>query len=157
MQKLAAQASELLVETGMLMSLVNVGFCHRYCIRPKSTEACPQMSFRQSSSCQETLGNRDAPRESVYIHSLLVAAQGDDAYTALLAKVTGILDKRQHVYRQSDLHIPLERSPGDPSDCGATPAAVAYRRARLLCMLCRACCAELSCPHSAKLGCGVLP
>ncbi|KAK9908154.1 hypothetical protein WJX75_003434 [Coccomyxa subellipsoidea] len=53
--------------------------------------------------------------------------QGDDAYTALLAKVTGILDKRQHLYRQSDLHIPLERSPGDPSDCGATPAAVAYR------------------------------
>lgn len=123
---------------------------------PKAQRPAPRCRFVRALPAKRQ-GIRDALRESVHIHSLLVAAQGDDAYTALLAKVTGILDKRQHLYRQSDLHIPLERSPGDPSDCGATPAAVAYRRARLLCMLCRACCAELSCSHSAKLGCGVLP
>ena len=55
-------------------------------------------------------------------------AQGDDAFDATLAKVTGILDTRQHLYAQADLHIPLEGSHGDPSDIGATPAIVAYRR-----------------------------
>ncbi|EIE21055.1 shikimate kinase, partial [Coccomyxa subellipsoidea C-169] len=43
-----------------------------------------------------------------------------------------ILDKRQHMYAQADLHIPLEGSPGDPSDCGATPAVIAYRSAFIL-------------------------
>lgn len=59
-------------------------------------------------------------------------AQGDGAYTATLAKVRDILDKRQHMYAQADLHIPLEGSPGDPSDCGATPAVIAYRSALIL-------------------------
>ena len=81
-----------------------------------------------------------------------MAAQGDDAYTALLAKVTDILDKRQHLYMQSDLYIPLEGSPGDSSDCGATPAAVAYRRAPAVHAV--LCCAELS--NSAKFWCGIL-
>ncbi|KAK9917267.1 hypothetical protein WJX75_002538 [Coccomyxa subellipsoidea] len=57
---------------------------------------------------------------------------GDDEYAATVAKLRDILDKRRHMYEHADLHIPLEVSPTDPGDCGATPAVIAYRLLKAL-------------------------
>lgn len=56
-----------------------------------------------------------------------MAQEGDDEYAATVTKLRDILDKRRHMYEHADLHIPLEVSPTDPGDCGATPAVIAYR------------------------------
>ncbi len=56
-----------------------------------------------------------------------MTVQGEDEYAATVSKLRDILDKRRHMYAQADVHVPLEVSPTDPGDCGATPAVVSYR------------------------------
>ncbi|CAL8462601.1 g2134 [Coccomyxa elongata] len=58
--------------------------------------------------------------------------EGEDEYAATVTKLRDILDKRRHMYAQADVHVPLEVSPTDPGDCGATPAVVSYRLLKAL-------------------------